>query len=84
MNIKSPGLADVLRDIEREVNVMWEDDSLPTLSIQIQRLCGCFDIYLETEGIVPRERIFFHSVKGKSRARPYKYLSLGGGIFTQR
>lgn len=85
----SGGIDDVIRDIEREVNVMWDTTDTTsttptTLSAQIQRLCACFDIYLETENIVTREKIFFHPVKGRSRARPYKYLSIGGGIFTQR
>jgi len=74
---------DAIRDIEREVNVMWKKP--PTLSAQLQRLCACFDVYLETENIATsREQIFFHTVKGRTRARPYKYLSLGGGVFTQR
>lgn len=90
----SGGVDDVIRDIEREVNVMWDTTDTTstttpptpptTISSQIQRLCACFDIYLETENIVTREKIFFHPVKGRSRARPYKYLSIGGGIFTQR
>ncbi|KAG8035842.1 hypothetical protein G9C98_002968 [Cotesia typhae] len=75
--------ADVIRDIEREINVMW-DHNPPTLSTQLQRLRMCFDIYLETGGLVPRQKIFFHSVKGRTRACPYKYLNIGGGIFTQR
>lgn len=62
---------------------MW-DHSPPTLSTQLQRLRMCFDIYLETGGLVPRQKIFFHSVKGRTRACPYKYLNIGGGIFTQR
>ncbi|KAK9300536.1 hypothetical protein QLX08_006863 [Tetragonisca angustula] len=74
--------ADILRDIEREVNVMWIKQ--PTLSVQLQRLRACFDIYLESEALVPKEKIFFHSVKGRTRARPYKYLELGGGIFIHR
>ncbi|KAK1123300.1 hypothetical protein K0M31_008920 [Melipona bicolor] len=74
--------ADILRDIEREVNVMWIKQ--PTLSAQLQRLRACFDIYLESEALVPKEKIFFHSVKGRTRARPYKYLELGGGIFIHR
>lgn len=73
---------DVLRDIEREINVTWE--KAPTLSAQLQRLRACFDVFLETEGMAPREKIFFHPVRGRTRARPYKYLPLGGGIFTQR
>ncbi|XP_008559444.1 THO complex subunit 5 homolog [Microplitis demolitor] len=74
--------ADVVRDIEREINVMW--DRPPTISNQLQRLRTCFDIYLETESLATREKIFFHTVKGRTRARPYKYLHIGGGIFTQR
>lgn len=77
-----PASADILRDIEREVNVMWTKP--PTISAQLQRLRACFDIYLETESMAPKEKIFFHPVKGRTRARPYKYLTLGGGIFTHR
>ncbi|XP_058803325.1 THO complex subunit 5 homolog [Phymastichus coffea] len=77
-----PAGVDVLRDIEREVNVLWEKP--PTLSAQLQRLRSCFDIYLETEGLAPREKIFFHPVRGRTRSRPYKYVELGGGIFTHR
>lgn len=73
---------DIIRDIEREINVMWTKS--PTLTAQIQRLRACFDIYLETESMAPKEKIFFHPVKGRTRARPYKYLSLGGGIFIHR
>ncbi|XP_043273169.1 THO complex subunit 5 homolog [Venturia canescens] len=83
LNPSIPSSIDVVRDIEREVNVMWKKP--PTLSLQLQRLRACFDIYLETEKLVPsREQIFFHSVKGRTRARPYKYVALGGGVFTQR
>ena len=81
-NANVPAEVDILRDVEREVNVMW--DKPPTLSAQLQRLRSCFDIYLETEGIVPREKIFFHPVRGRTRARPYKYVEIGGGIFTHR
>ncbi|KAG5345684.1 THO5B protein, partial [Acromyrmex heyeri] len=77
-----PASADIIRDIEREVNVMWTKS--PTLTAQIQRLRACFDIYLETESMAPKEKIFFYPVRGRTRARPYKYLSLGGGIFTHR
>ncbi|KAG5326246.1 THOC5 protein, partial [Pseudoatta argentina] len=77
-----PASADIIRDIEREVNVMWNKS--PTLTAQIQRLRACFDIYLETESMAPKEKIFFYPVRGRTRARPYKYLSLGGGIFTHR
>ncbi|XP_066588651.1 THO complex subunit 5 homolog [Prorops nasuta] len=82
INHMGPVSVDILRDIEREVNVMWTKP--PTLSAQLQRLRACFDVYLETENIVPKEKIFFHSVKGRSRVKPYKYLPIGGGIFTQR
>ncbi|XP_014615132.1 PREDICTED: THO complex subunit 5 homolog [Polistes canadensis] len=77
-----PASVDILRDIEREVNVMWTKP--PTISAQLQRLRACFDIYLETESMAPKEKIFFHPVRGRTRARPYKYLALGGGIFTHR
>ena len=82
INPTIPASVDILRDIEREVNVMWI--KLPTLSAQLQRLRACFDIYLETENMVQKEKIFFHPVKGRTRARPYKYLDLGGGIFIHR
>nr|XP_034171162.1 THO complex subunit 5 homolog isoform X1 [Osmia lignaria] len=82
MNSTLPVHGDILRDMEREVNVMWTKS--PTLSAQLQRLRACFDIYLETENIVSKEKIFFHAVKGRTRARPYKYLELGGGIFIHR
>lgn len=82
MNSTLPVHGDILRDMEREINVMWTKS--PTLSAQLQRLRACFDIYLETENIVPKEKIFFHAVKGRTRARPYKYLELGGGIFIHR
>lgn len=73
---------DVIRDMEREINVIWEKQ--PTITAQIQRLRACFDIFLETEGRATREKIFFYPVKGRTRARPYKYVALGGGIFTHR
>ncbi|XP_076645994.1 THO complex subunit 5 isoform X2 [Halictus rubicundus] len=82
INPTVPVAVDILRDIEREINVMWTKP--PTLSAQLQRLRACFDIYLETENIVPKEKIFFHPIKGRTRARPYKYLELGGGIFIHR
>ncbi|XP_076163175.1 THO complex subunit 5 [Ptiloglossa arizonensis] len=82
VNPMVPASVDILRDIEREVNVMWIKP--PTLSAQLQRLRACFDIYLETENMIPKEKIFFHPVKGRTRARPYKYLELGGGIFIHR
>ncbi|XP_023245652.1 THO complex subunit 5 homolog [Copidosoma floridanum] len=81
-NSKVPASVDAVRDIEREVNVMW--DKLPTLSVQLQRLRSCFDIYLETENLVTKEKIFFNSVRGRTRERPYKYVEIGGGIFTHR
>ncbi|XP_011308735.1 THO complex subunit 5 homolog [Fopius arisanus] len=81
-NPSVPSSADIIRDMEREINVMW--DKPTTLSAQVQRLRACFDIYLETEGMAPKEKVFFHPVKGRTRSRPYKYLSLAGGIFTQR
>lgn len=82
INPMVPASVDILRDIEREVNVMWI--KLPTLSAQLQRLRACFDIYLETENMAQKEKIFFHPLKGRTRARPYKYLDLGGGIFIHR
>ena len=82
LKTNTPSMVDVVRDIEREVNVMWEKP--PTLSAQLQRLRSCFDIYLETSNLAPREKIFFHPVRGRTRSRPYKYMEIGGGIFTHR
>ncbi|XP_063974378.1 THO complex subunit 5 homolog isoform X2 [Diachasmimorpha longicaudata] len=82
INPSVPSSADIIRDMEREINVLW--DKPVRLSAQVQRLRACFDIYLETEAMAPKEKVFFHPVKGRTRARPYKYLSLAGGIFTQR
>lgn len=81
-NPKKTSGVDVLRDIEREVNVMWEKQ--PTLTVQLQRLRCCFDIYLETENLVSKDKIFFNPVRGRTRERPYKYVEIGGGIFTHR
>lgn len=61
---------------------MWEKP--PLLSAQLQRLKACFDIYLETENLATKEKIFFQQCRGRTRSRPFKYVEIGGGIFTQR
>ncbi|CAG2061275.1 unnamed protein product, partial [Timema podura] len=87
------------QDMEREMNVYWMElvkdlghgwgSSL--LVAQMNKLMSCLDLYLEaagSTGIAPaefsRERIFFKPVRGRNRCRPYKFLHVSGGIFTQR
>nr|CAD7587821.1 unnamed protein product [Timema genevievae] len=93
------GNNDAVRDMEREMNVYWLElvkdlghgwgSSL--LVAQMNKLMSCLDLYLEaagSTGIAPaefsRERIFFKPVRGRNRCRPYKFLHVSGGIFTQR
>ncbi|XP_069688990.1 THO complex subunit 5 homolog isoform X2 [Periplaneta americana] len=91
------GNNDAIRDMERELNVYWMElvggvgwgNTL--LAAQLLRLRACLDVFLESAGAIgisppefPREKIFFQPVRGRSRSRPYKYLKVAGGIFTQR
>ncbi|XP_063225197.1 THO complex subunit 5 homolog [Bacillus rossius redtenbacheri] len=91
--------SDAVRDMEREVNVHWTELvralgrgwSERLLTAQVIVLLCCFDLYLESEGATgvaptefPRDKIFFKPVKGRNRSRPYRFLPIGGGIYTQR
>ncbi|XP_047120063.1 THO complex subunit 5 homolog [Schistocerca piceifrons] len=88
---------DAVRDMEKELNTHWMELiqgrswGQTLLMCQIMRLMSCFDVFLEASGATgiappefPRDKIFLKPVKGRNRCRPYKYLQLGGGIFTQR
>ncbi|GLV32133.1 thoc5 [Carabus blaptoides fortunei] len=81
---------DAIRDMERAVNSDWPTDTnrninIWLLSAQIRRLVACFDIYLEVTSPdeFTREKIYFSSTRGRNRNKPYKYLKMGGGVFTQ-
>lgn len=79
--------------MEKVVNVEWTEKTPKKLSsketfilgAQIHRLLACFDIFLETlpTNDFPQHKIFFKPIRGRNRSRPYKYLKVGGGIFTQ-
>lgn len=86
-----------LWDLEKEVNLYWTElascgSAHRLLAYQLKRLLTCFDVYLETEGTsdaiegpqeFAKEKVFFQRTKGRSRAKPYKYVpSLG--LFMQR
>ncbi|XP_068085628.1 THO complex subunit 5 homolog [Anabrus simplex] len=88
---------DAIRDMERELNVHWKElvQTLgwghALLACQLMRLMACVDVFLESSGATgisppefPRDKIFIKPVRGRNRSRPYKYLQVGGGIFTQR
>ncbi|PNF43385.1 THO complex subunit 5-like protein [Cryptotermes secundus] len=91
------GNNDAIRDMERELNVYWMElvggvgwgNTL--LAAQLLQLMACLDVFLESAGSTgisplefPRDKIFFRPVRGRTRSRPYKYLRVGGGIFTHR
>ncbi|XP_071445932.1 THO complex subunit 5 homolog A isoform X2 [Hetaerina americana] len=83
---------DAIRDMEAEVNVHWRELAKGRgwgwglLAAQFLRLISCLDIHLEASAPneFPRDKVFFKPVRGRNRARPYKYLPIGGGIFSQR
>lgn len=83
---------DAIRDIEREVNVYYKELIDRTKSVyylltaQIMRLITCFDILLEASANpdFARDKVFLQPTRGRNRARPFKYLDLGEGVFTQR
>jgi hypothetical protein len=59
------------------------------LAKKIGHLLVCFDIYLESESYFlknneyQRTKLFYNSVKGRDRKRPYSYLATKD-LFTQR
>ncbi|KAG8225852.1 hypothetical protein J437_LFUL004782 [Ladona fulva] len=83
---------DAIRDMEAEVNIHWKELAKGhgwgqgLLAAQFRRLISCLDIYLEATAPneFPREKTFFKPFRGRNRARPYKYLPIGCGIFSQR
>lgn len=89
--------SDAIRDMEREVNVYVQEfmagkewiDTL--LAAQVTRLLYCFDVYLEANAVTdedkklfPREKVFIQATRSRTRSLPYKYVEMGGGVFTQR
>ncbi|KAF7701987.1 hypothetical protein HF521_001270 [Silurus meridionalis] len=89
---------DNLRAIESEVNVYKSElqgprPGLQLLTNQIQRLCVCLDVYLETESQVcdgsegprefPREKMCLRSTRGPNRLKPFKF-NHPQGFFSHR
>ncbi|KAA0724697.1 THO complex subunit 5 -like protein [Triplophysa tibetana] len=89
---------DNLRAIESEINVFRGElqgprPGLQLLTNQIQRLCVCLDVYLETENQVcdgsegpkefPREKMCLRTARGPSRLKPFKY-NHPQGFFSHR
>lgn len=89
---------DNLRAIESEVNIFRGELQGPRpgfqlLTNQIQRLCVCLDVYLETENQVcdgsegpkefPREKMCLRTARGPSRLKPFKY-NHPQGFFSHR
>ncbi|XP_051975771.1 THO complex subunit 5 homolog [Xyrauchen texanus] len=89
---------DNLRAIESEVNMFRSElqgprPGLQLLTNQIQRLCVCLDVYLETESQVcdgsegpkefPREKMCLRTARGPSRLKPFKF-NHPQGFFSHR
>ncbi|XP_017554889.1 THO complex subunit 5 homolog isoform X2 [Pygocentrus nattereri] len=89
---------DNLRAMESEVNVFKSElqgprPGLQLLTNQIQRLCMCLDVYLETESQVsdgsegprefPREKMCLRTARGPNRLKPFKY-NHPQGFFSHR
>uniref|UniRef100_A0A671KRL1 THO complex subunit 5 homolog n=1 Tax=Sinocyclocheilus anshuiensis TaxID=1608454 RepID=A0A671KRL1_9TELE len=89
---------DNLRAMESEVNMFRAElqgprPGLQLLTNQIQRLCVCLDVYLETESQVcdgsegpkefPREKMCLRTARGPSRLKPFKY-NHPQGFFSHR
>ncbi|XP_031441117.1 THO complex subunit 5 homolog, partial [Clupea harengus] len=89
---------DNLRAIESEVNVFRAELQGPRpghqlLTNQLQRLCLCLDVYLETESQVcdgsegprefPREKMCLRTARGPNRLKPFKY-NHPQGFFSHR
>lgn len=87
-----------IREMEKEVNVYAKDLVDPRsmdqlLTIQVQNLLMCFDIYLETEmdsrsaiegpNEFAKEKMCPRIFRGPSRSKPYKY-NFQLGFFTHR
>ncbi|XP_034026047.1 THO complex subunit 5 homolog [Thalassophryne amazonica] len=88
---------DNLRAMESEVNVFKNELQGPRpghqlLTNQMERLCMCLDVYLETEGQddsvegpleFPREKMCLRTVRGPNRLKPFKY-NHPQGFFSHR
>uniref|UniRef100_A0A0E9WX68 THO complex subunit 5 homolog n=1 Tax=Anguilla anguilla TaxID=7936 RepID=A0A0E9WX68_ANGAN len=88
---------DNLRAMESEVNVFRSELQGPRpgyqlLTNQLQRLCLCLDVYLETESQdesvegpreFPREKMCLRTVRGPNRLKPFKY-NYPQGFFSHR
>ncbi|XP_066545545.1 THO complex subunit 5 homolog [Amia ocellicauda] len=88
---------DNLRAMESEVNVFKSELQGPhpgyqLLTNQLQRLCLCLDVYLETESQddsvegpleFPREKMCLRTVRGPNRLKPFKY-NHPQGFFSHR
>uniref|UniRef100_A0AAY4A0L6 THO complex subunit 5 n=1 Tax=Denticeps clupeoides TaxID=299321 RepID=A0AAY4A0L6_9TELE len=89
---------DNLRAMESEVNVFRMELQGPRpghqlLTNQLQRLCMCLDVYLETESQVcdgvegprefPREKMCLRTARGPNRLKPFKY-NHPQGFFSHR
>ncbi|XP_072565216.1 THO complex subunit 5 homolog isoform X2 [Paramormyrops kingsleyae] len=88
---------DNLRAMESEVNVFRMELQGPRpgyqlLTNQLQRLCLCLDVYLETESQddsvegpreFPREKMCLRTVRGPNRLKPFKY-NHPQGFFSHR
>ncbi|XP_063043325.1 THO complex subunit 5 homolog [Engraulis encrasicolus] len=89
---------DNLRAMESEVNVFRSELLGPRpgqqlLTNQLQRLCVCLDVYLETESQVcdgvegprefPREKMCLRTARGPNRLKPFKY-NHPQGFFSHR
>lgn len=80
------GINDDIRDIERIINTDWcKEEKRCKLSDQIMKLLTCLDILLETSGSseFPPDKVMFSPVRGRNRAKPYKLLRQGSGVFVQ-
>ncbi|XP_061117754.1 THO complex subunit 5 homolog isoform X2 [Conger conger] len=88
---------DNLRAMESEVNVFKSELQGPRpgyqlLTNQLQRLCLCLDVYLETESQddsvegpreFPREKMCLRTARGPNRLKPFKY-NHPQGFFSHR
>ncbi|XP_030633582.1 THO complex subunit 5 homolog isoform X1 [Chanos chanos] len=89
---------DNLRAMESEVNIFRTElqgprPGLQLLTNQLQRLCVCLDVYLETESQVsdgsegprefPREKMCLRIARGPNRLKPFKY-NHPQGFFSHR
>ncbi|XP_047990976.1 THO complex subunit 5 homolog isoform X2 [Leguminivora glycinivorella] len=79
------GIDDDIRDIERIINSDWSSEDKPSLTTQMTKLLTCLDILLETTGTseFPPDKVMFQPVRGRNRAKPYKFIKQGNGIFVQ-